>query len=90
MSSIKRTCAVWKKIVRLGEGLAKIMGGHTFCREEDLSRELLLEYLKSVNVYYYSSGSLPAARWTKFLHRSLYLPILRSLHLFQKPPPMPL
>jgi hypothetical protein len=33
--------------VRLGEGLAKIMGGHTFCREEDLSRELLLEYLKS-------------------------------------------
>ena len=33
--------------VRLAEGLAKAMGGLKLCCEEELSRELLLEYLKS-------------------------------------------
>ena len=33
--------------VRLAEGLAKAMGGLKLCCEEELSQELLLEYLKS-------------------------------------------
>ena len=29
------------------EGLCKIMGGVKFCREEELTRDVLLEFLKS-------------------------------------------